>query len=231
MKENGMFRAVPGMLLETEESNEFLGDEHICTSADTPLKKDAFNITDEEKINVIASHFREIMNTLGLDLKDDSLKGTPRRVAKMFVKEIFSGLNPKNKPMVTLFENKYRYNQMLVEKNITIYSSCEHHFVPIVGKAHVAYISSGKVIGLSKLNRLVQYYAQRPQVQERLTMQIANELKSVLETESVAVIIDASHLCVSSRGIQDTSSSTVTVQYSGKFMQEDIKNEFLSFVK
>ncbi|HET9430920.1 MAG TPA: GTP cyclohydrolase I FolE [Chitinophagaceae bacterium] len=231
MKENGIFRAVPGMLLETEESDEVLGDEHICTSADTPLKKDAFNITDEEKINVIASHFREIMNTLGLDLKDDSLKATPRRVAKMFVKEIFSGLNPKNKPLVALFENKYRYNQMLIEKNITIYSNCEHHFVPIIGKAHVAYISSGKVIGLSKLNRLVQYYAQRPQVQERLTMQIANELKSVLETESVAVIIDANHLCVSSRGIQDTSSSTVTVQYSGKFMQEDIKNEFLSFVK
>jgi GTP cyclohydrolase I len=171
------------------------------------------------------------MNVLGLDLNDDSLKGTPRRVAKMFVKEIFSGLNPKNKPAIALFENKYRYDQMLVEKNITLYSNCEHHFVPIAGKAHIAYISSGKVIGLSKLNRLVKYFSQRPQVQERLTMQIANELKTILATESVAVVIDAVHLCVSSRGVQDTASSTITTHYSGKFKQEDSKNEFLALIR
>jgi GTP cyclohydrolase I len=165
-----------------------------------------------------------------LDLTDDSLSGTPLRVAKMYVGEIFSGLDPKNKPAIALFDNKYRYSQMLVEKNITLYSNCEHHFVPIIGKAHVAYISTGKVIGLSKLNRIVQYYAKRPQVQERLTMQIANELRSVLETEDVAVVIDAVHLCVSSRGIKDTSSSTITAEYSGAFLEPDRKEEFLSYV-
>jgi GTP cyclohydrolase I len=170
------------------------------------------------------------MQILGLDLTDDSLSGTPERVAKMYVKEIFSGLNPKNKPEVRLFDNKYQYNQMLVEKDITIYSNCEHHFVPIIGKVHVAYISSGKVIGLSKINRIVQYFAKRPQVQERLTMQIGNELKALLETEDVAVIVDAEHLCVSSRGIEDTSSSTVTSFYSGKFGTEDTKSEFLAHV-
>lgn len=170
------------------------------------------------------------MNALGLDLTNDSLKGTPQRVAKMYVQEIFRGLNPANKPQVALFENKYKYNQMLVEKNITVYSNCEHHFVPIIGKAHVAYISSGKIIGLSKLNRIFQYYAQRPQVQERLTMQIANEIKSALETEDVAVIIDAAHLCVSSRGIKDIQSSTVTAEYSGKFLTDNVRNEFLKFI-
>jgi len=174
-------------------------------------------LSDEEKKNKIAILFEEIMDVMGLDLNDDSLKGTPNRVAKMYIDEIFSGLNPENKPKVALFENKYKYNQMLVEKNITFYSNCEHHFVPIIGKAHVAYISSGKVIGLSKLNRIVQYYAKRPQVQERLTNQIAEELKSVLGTEDVAVIIDAKHLCVSSRGIKDETSSTVTAYYGGQF--------------
>ena len=157
------------------------------------------------------------MDVLGLDLNDDSLKGTPNRVAKMYIDEIFSGLNPANKPKIALFENKYQYNQMLVEKNISFYSNCEHHFVPIIGKAHVAYISSGKVIGLSKLNRIVQYFAKRPQVQERLTNQIANELKLILNTEDVAVIIDAKHLCVSSRGIKDDASATITSHYGGKF--------------
>ena len=214
-----------------EDMNELLGEQHVGTSAETPLRKDAFDRQDEEKIRLIAAHFRQIMEVLGLDLNDDSLNGTPGRVARMFVKEVFRGLNPNNKPAISLFENKYRYDQMLVEKNITLYSHCEHHFVPIVGKVHVAYFSSGKIIGLSKLNRLVQYYAQRPQVQERLTVQIANELKSVLETENVAVMIDAVHLCVSSRGIQDTGSSTVTAYYSGKFKQEDIKKEFLSYIK
>jgi GTP cyclohydrolase I len=216
--------------LSLAEMEELLGEQHIGTSYDTPLRDDAFDYTDEEKIAIISGHFREIMNTLGLDLTDDSLRGTPGRVAKMFVKEIFSGLNPKNKPAITLFNNKYGYNQMLAEKNITVYSNCEHHFVPIIGKAHVAYISSGKVIGLSKLNRIVQYYAQRPQVQERLTVQIANELKAVLGTDDVAVVIDATHLCVSSRGIKDINSSTITAEYSGAFLQAETKNEFLKYL-
>ncbi|MDZ7607611.1 MAG: GTP cyclohydrolase I FolE [Cyclobacteriaceae bacterium] len=207
-----------------------IGDMHIGTSAETPLREDAFDLDDELKIELIQKHFKEIMQILGLDLTDDSLSGTPERVAKMYVNEIFSGLNPKNKPEIKLFENKYNYNQMLVEKNITIYSNCEHHFVPIIGKVHVAYISSGKVIGLSKINRVVQYFARRPQVQERLTMQIGNELKTMLETEDIAVIVDAEHLCVSSRGIQDTSSSTVTSYYGGKFNNEDTKKEFLTYV-
>lgn len=194
-----------------------IGDEHLYTGLDTPMKANAFKITDSEKKEKIAILFEEIMDTLGLDLTDDSLKGTPNRVANMYVDEIFSGLNPKNKPKVALFENKYQYNQMLVEKNITFYSNCEHHFVPIIGKAHVAYVSSGKVIGLSKLNRIVQYYAHRPQVQERLTNQIANELRCLLNTDDIAVIIDAKHLCVSSRGIKDDASQTVTTYYGGVF--------------
>lgn len=207
-----------------------MGDEHIPSSFETPLREDAFEMDDELKMELIEKHFREIMHVLGLDLSDDSLSGTPRRVAKMFVKEIFSGLNPQNKPQVTLFENKYRYNEMLVEKDITFYSFCEHHFVPIWGKAHVAYISSGKVIGLSKLNRIVQYYARRPQVQERMTVQIANELKEVLETEDVAVLIDAKHMCVAARGVQDTASSTVTAYYGGRFKNEATKQEFLKYL-
>jgi GTP cyclohydrolase I len=211
--------------------DDVIGEQHISTSYDTPLSEDAFDLTDEEKVKIITGHFKEIMNTLGLDLSDDSLRGTPGRVAKMFVNEIFSGLNPRNKPAIALFENKYRYNQMLVEKNITLYSNCEHHFVPIIGKVHVAYISCGKVIGLSKINRIVQYYARRPQVQERLTMQIANELKTILSTQDVAVLVDATHLCVSSRGVQDIQSSTITSSYSGRFIREETKNEFLAYVK
>jgi GTP cyclohydrolase I len=207
-----------------------IGDEHVGTSYDTPLRDDAFLLDDATKIEMIEKHFKSIMEIMGLDLKDDSLKGTPNRVAKMYIKEIFSGLDPANKPDAKLFDNKYKYNQMLVEKNITLYSSCEHHFVPIIGKAHVAYISSGKVIGLSKLNRIVQYFAQRPQVQERLNIQIANELKRVLETEDVAVVIDAHHLCVSSRGIKDTQSSTVTAEYGGQFLDMDVRNEFLKYI-
>ncbi|OEK04129.1 GTP cyclohydrolase I FolE [Roseivirga misakiensis] len=207
-----------------------IGDEHIGTSYDTPLKEDAFNIDDDLKMSLIEDKFRDIMDIMGLDLTDDSLKGTPKRVAKMYIKEVFSGLNPENKPKIALFENKYQYNEMLVEKDITFYSNCEHHFVPIIGKAHVAYISSGKVIGLSKINRIVNYYAKRPQVQERLTVQIANELKEILETEDVAVVIDAEHLCVSSRGVEDVNSSTVTAQFSGKFKEEGTKSEFFSYV-
>jgi GTP cyclohydrolase I len=198
-------------------SNHEIGDDHLFTGLETPMKKDAFKLTNQEKKTKIAILFEEIMDVMGLDLTDDSLKGTPERVAKMYIDEIFSGLNPENKPKITLFDNKYQYNQMLVEKDITFYSNCEHHFVPIIGKAHISYISSGKVIGLSKLNRIVQYYAKRPQVQERLTNQIAEELKGILGTDDVAVIIDAKHLCVSSRGIKDDTSATVTAFYGGAF--------------
>ena len=198
-------------------SEEEIGDDHIYTGLETPMKADAFEVSDEEKKVKISELFAQIMDVMGLDLTDDSLKGTPNRVAKMYIEEIFSGLNPANKPKVALFENKYRYNQMLVEKHITFYSNCEHHFVPIIGTAHIAYVSSGKVIGLSKINRIVQYYAQRPQVQERLTNQIAVDLKSILETDDIAVIIDAKHLCVSSRGIKDDTSATVTSYYGGVF--------------
>jgi len=202
-------------------STEEIGDDHLFTGLKTPMKANAFVISDEDKKEKIATLFAEIMDVMGLDLTDDSLKGTPKRVAKMYIDEIFSGLNPANKPKVALFDNKYQYNQMLVEKNITFYSNCEHHFVPIIGKAHIAYISSGKVIGLSKINRIVQYYAKRPQVQERLTNQIAEELKAILETEDVAVIIDAKHLCVSSRGIKDDTSATVTSYFGGKFNSQE----------
>jgi GTP cyclohydrolase I len=202
----------------------------MVSSYDTPLREDAFEMSDELKIELIAKNFKEIMLLLGLDLNDDSLKGTPQRVAKMYVKEIFSGLNPANKPDIKLFDNKYKYNEMLIEKDITFFSNCEHHFVPIFGKAHCAYISSGKVIGLSKINRIVQYFAKRPQVQERLTVQIANELKRVLKTEDVAVVLDAAHMCVSSRGIQDINSRTITSQYFGKFQDENVKKEFLKLV-
>lgn len=207
-----------------------LGESHAATSLDTPLRDDAFDLEDDQKIDLIEAHFREIMNILGLDLTDDSLKGSPRRVAKMYVNETFSGLNPVNKPSATLFENKFQYNQMLVEKDITLHSYCEHHFVPIIGRAHIAYISSGKVIGLSKLNRIVQFFAKRPQVQERLTMQIANELREVLETDDVAVIIDAKHLCVSTRGVNDVNSSTITAAYHGKFEDEATRQELLRYV-
>jgi GTP cyclohydrolase IA len=216
-----------------EHLHEYLriiGDNHAATSKDTPIRADAFQIDDEAKIANIAWHFEEIMNTLGLDLNDDSLKGTPLRVAKMYVSEIFSGLNPDNKPDATLFENKFQYNQMLVEKDIKVHSYCEHHFVPIIGKAHVAYISNGQVIGLSKINRLVDYFSRRPQVQERLTEQIAEELKKVLHTEDVAIIIEAEHMCVAMRGVKDHGSSTTTSSYHGRFLQNDTKNEFLKYV-
>lgn len=212
-------------------STETIGDDHLYTGLETPMKADAFKLSDSEKKQRIALLFEEIMDVMGLDLTDDSLKGTPDRVAKMYIDEIFSGLNPANKPKIALFENKYRYNQMVLEKNITFYSNCEHHFVPIIGKAHVAYISSGKVIGLSKLNRIVQYYAKRPQVQERLTNQIANDLKMSLETEDIAVIIDAKHLCVSSRGIKDDTSETVTAYYGGAFNTPEKIAELQNYLK
>jgi GTP cyclohydrolase IA len=207
------------------------GDEHIITGIETPMVFNAFEKTDEQKITEIAGHFTKIMETLGLDLSDDSLKETPNRVAKMYVTEIFSGLDPKNMPAITLFDNKYRYNEMLIEKNINFYSNCEHHFVPIIGKAHVAYIANGKVIGLSKLNRIVQYFAKRPQVQERLTIQIAAALEKALGTKDVAVMMDAKHLCVASRGIQDDSSTTITSYYGGKFQTAAVKQEFIQAIK
>lgn len=209
---------------------DLIGDQHVGTSKDTPLRPDAFDKSDDEKVVLIEEKFREIMEIMGLDLTDDSLSGTPKRVAKMYIKEVFAGLNPANKPEVKLFENKYQYDEMLVEKGITLHSYCEHHFVPILGKAHVAYISNGYVIGLSKINRIVRHFAKRPQVQERLTEQIAQELKRILKTDDVAVYIDAEHLCVSTRGIEDTGSSTVTTHYGGKFQDREVRNEFLSYL-
>ena len=208
-----------------------VGDDHLYTGLKTPMKPTAFLISDQKKKEKIAKLFGKIMDVMGLDLTDDSLKGTPERVAKMYIDEIFSGLNPNNKPKIALFDNIYQYNQMLVEKNITFYSNCEHHFVPIIGKAHIAYISSGKVIGLSKLNRIVQYYAKRPQVQERLTNQIAEDLKNTLQTDDIAVIIDEKHLCVSSRGIKDDTSATITSYYGGKFNTPTKINELLNYLK
>ena len=218
-----------GALLSGDSIFDFMGGEALRASETTPLRADAFRLDDDTKIRLIEKHFRGIMEALGLDLEDDSLKDTPGRVAKMYVKEIFSGLNPANKPSLTLFDNNYGYGQMLVEKNISVYSNCEHHFVPIVGKAHVAYFSKGKVIGLSKLNRVVQYCCRRPQVQERLTVQIAAMLKEALGTEDLAVIVDAYHHCVSSRGVGDVGSSTITAEYSGRFLHPETKSEFLKF--
>lgn len=213
-----------------ESSEDDLADDHMFTSMETPLRDDAFALDDDTKIEKIEKHFREIMNILGLDLTDDSLNGTPRRVAKMYVKEVFSGLNPKNRPHARLFDNKYNYDQMLVEKDITFYSHCEHHFVPIYGKAHVAYFSNGKVIGLSKINRIVQYFAKRPQVQERLTVQIGKEMERVLHTQDVGVVLDANHMCVASRGVGDTNSKTGTAYFYGRFLDENIKREFLNYI-
>ena len=208
-----------------------LGNDHVSSCYNTPLRDDAFDKSNDEKIIEITKHFEAIMQTLGLDLNDDSLKGTPKRVAKMFVNEIFSGLNPANKPNISMFENKYKYNEMLVEKNISFYSYCEHHFVPIIGVAHIAYINNGQVIGLSKINRIVEYFAKRPQVQERLTMQIGKELENVLGTENVAVLIDAKHLCVASRGVKDNSCTTLTSYYGGEFKDSNKKAEFLKYLE
>ena len=214
-----------------EDFQEEIGNNHIATSANNPLREDAFELSDDKKIELIKKDVENILLTLGMDLTDDSLKGTPNRVAKMFVKEIFGGLNPTKKPSPSTFDNNYKYGEMLVEKNITLYSTCEHHLLPIVGRAHIAYISSGKVIGLSKMNRIVDYYAKRPQVQERLTMQIVQELQIALNTQDVACVIDAKHLCVNSRGIRDIESSTVTSEFGGKFKEEQTRREFLDYIK
>ena len=214
-----------------KEIYELIGDNHQMTSAETPLRADAFDKSDAEKMATIEKHFHIIMEEMGMDMTDDSLQGTPHRVAKMFIQEIFSGLNPANKPKISVFDNSYNYDKMLVEANISFNSTCEHHFLPIVGKAHIGYVSSGKVIGLSKLNRIVDYYSRRPQVQERLIMQIFNELKTVLETDNVIVVMEATHLCVSSRGIKDESSYTSTIQYGGIFDEKENRNDFFNLIK
>lgn len=214
-----------------EDRIEEIGENHIGTSAKTPLREDAFDISDKEKIARIQESVKDILYTLGMDLEDDSIKGTPKRVAKAFVKELFMGLNPENKPSASTFDNNYNYGEMLVEKNIVVYSTCEHHLLPIVGRAHVAYISNGKVIGLSKMNRIVEYFAKRPQVQERLTMQVVQAMQEALGTDDVACVIDAKHLCVNSRGIKDIESSTVTAEFGGKFKNKETKQEFLDYVK
>lgn len=214
-----------------EERIHEIGENHVGTSATTPLRADAFDISDEEKIARIQDSVKDILETLGMDLEDDSLQGTPKRVAKAFVNELFMGLNPKNKPKASTFDNNYKYGEMLVEKNIVVYSTCEHHLLPIIGRAHVAYISNGKVIGLSKMNRIVEYYAKRPQVQERLTMQVVQAMQEALGTKDVACVIDAKHLCVNSRGIKDIESSTVTAEFGGKFKDRDTKREFLDYIK
>lgn len=212
------------------ENADNIGDNHIGTSADTPMRADAFVLSDDQKIEKITEHYKEIMEILGLDLTDDSLSGTPYRVGKMYVKELFSGLNPKNKPKISVFDNKYQYNKMLIESQITFNSSCEHHFLPIIGVVHIGYISSGKVIGLSKMNRIVEYYGRRPQVQERMTIQIFNELKLALQTDDVMVVVEAEHLCVSTRGVNDKTSKTTTLEYGGQFEQEQIRNDFFKMV-
>ncbi len=214
-----------------EQHYDDMGDDHIASEVETPLRDNAFELSDEEKIEKIQGHFKEIMNTIGMDMSDDSLKGTPKRVAKMFVSEIFGGLNPDKKPKMSTFDNKYKYNQMLVEKDITVYSTCEHHFLPIVGRAHIGYISNGRVIGLSKMNRIVDYFARRPQVQERLTMQIVKTMQEALGTKDVACVIDAKHLCVNSRGIRDIESSTITAELGGLFKHDaTTRKEFLHYI-
>jgi GTP cyclohydrolase I len=214
-----------------QEQIDAMGNDHIGSSAITPLRDDAFELSDIEKIASIKKDVAHIMQTLGLDMTDDSLKGTPTRVAKMFVNEIFGGLHPDRKPKASTFDNNYKYGEMLVEKNIVVYSTCEHHLLPIVGRAHVAYISNGTVVGLSKMNRIVDYYAKRPQVQERLTMQIVQELQEALGTKDVACVIDAKHLCVNSRGIRDIESSTVTSEFGGKFKETETRREFLDYIR
>lgn len=213
-----------------KEPFEAMGDDHVSSAGETPMRNDAFVLSDEEKIAIIRENVKDIMHTLGLDLDDDSLKGTPDRVAKMYVTELFSGLHPKRRPKSSTFSNKYKYGEMLVEKNITVYSTCEHHMLPIVGRAHIAYISNGTVVGLSKMNRIVDYFAKRPQVQERMNIQIVKELQRVLGTDDVACVIDAKHLCVNSRGIRDIESSTVTSEFGGKFKEDSVRREFLDYI-
>jgi GTP cyclohydrolase I len=214
-----------------DERIEELGENHVATSAENPIRPDAFDLSDKEKIVKIEASVKDILHTLGMDLTDDSIQGTPKRVAKAFINEMFMGLDPKNKPKASTFDNNYNYGEMLVEKNIVVYSTCEHHLLPIIGRAHVAYISDGKVIGLSKMNRIVEYFSKRPQVQERLTMQVVQAMQEALGTQDVACVIDAKHLCVNSRGIKDIESSTVTSEFGGKFKEKETKKEFLQYLQ
>jgi GTP cyclohydrolase I len=214
-----------------DERIKEIGENHVATSAENPIRPDAFDLSDKEKIAKIEASVKDILHTLGMDLTDDSIRGTPKRVAKAFINEMFMGLNPKNMPKASTFDNNYNYGEMLVEKNIVVYSTCEHHLLPIIGRAHVAYISGGKVIGLSKMNRIVEYFSKRPQVQERLTMQIVQAMQEALGTEDVACVIDAKHLCVNSRGIKDIESSTVTSEFGGKFKEKETKKEFLQYLQ
>ena len=213
------------------EDLELIDQDHKNFSIETPLRDDAFEISDDEKISIIQKNVKKILETLGMDMTDDSLKGTPKRVAKAYVKELFAGLDPKNLPTSSTFENKYQYGEMLVEKNITVFSTCEHHLLPIYGKAHVAYFAKDRVVGLSKMNRIVDYYARRPQVQERLNIQIVKALQEILKTNDVACIIDAKHMCVNSRGIRHIDCSTVTGEFGGKFKDKLTKREFLDYIR
>ena len=213
------------------EDLELIDQDHKNFSIETPLRDDAFEMSDDEKISIIQKNVNEILTTLGMDMSDDSLKGTPKRVAKAYVKELFGGLNPKNLPTSSTFDNKYQYGEMLVEKNITVFSTCEHHLLPIYGKAHVAYFAQDRVVGLSKMNRIVDYYSKRPQVQERLNIQIVKALQKILKTDDVACIIDAKHMCVNSRGIRHIDCSTVTGEFGGKFKDKLTKREFLDYIR
>jgi len=221
-------------MLDKTKCDEKLGKEvnkHLIKQGvQTPML--STNISPEVKINSIRKRFNEIMIDLGLDLSDDSLIETPKRVAKMFVNELFWGLDSKNFPKCTTVENKMHYDEMVIEKNIKVASDCEHHFRTIWGKAHIAYIPKKKVLGLSKLNRIVEYFSKRPQIQERLTEQIYFALEYILGTKDIAIIIEAEHFCVKQRGVEDTNSSTITSKLGGKFMKNDsVRQEFIRLIK
>lgn len=205
-----------------KEVNDYLTEMGV----QTPILKSGWD--DETKINEIEKHFEQIMTTLDLNLEDDSLAETPRRVAKMFVKELYWGLNPDYFPKCTTVENKMKYDEMIIEKDITCMSSCEHHFVTIDSKCSIAYIPNKKVLGLSKLNRIVEYFARRPQIQERLTEQIFHALCYILGTNDIAVVVKGVHYCVKSRGIQDYNSSTITSKIGGRFEEQSVRDEFLT---
>lgn len=194
-----------------------------------PLLDEAFDIDDNLKIELLTEKFKDIIKILGLDINNDSIKDTPNRIAKMYVNEVFSGLNPENKPEITVFKNEYEYNTPLMELNIPFTSFCEHHFVPIQGTANIAYIPNDFVIGLSKIHRLVDFYAKRPQVQERLTMQILQGLSSTIDTKDIGVVLKASHCCISCRGVEDIGSSTLTSIFWGKIKSDvSLKSVLLS---
>lgn len=201
----------------------------VKCGVETPVIEN--NLDRKEKIGLIEQHFTEIMKTLGLDLSDDSLMETPKRVAKMYTNEIFWGLDYEAFPKCTAVDNKMKYDEMVVERNVNVQSNCEHHFVVIDGFATVAYIPNQKVLGLSKINRIVEYFSKRPQIQERLTEQVYHALQYILETDNIAVVINAQHFCVKSRGVEDTGSSTVTSKLGGVFKTDNnVRTEFMRLV-